>query len=93
MGDALRVMEPFTGQGIYFALRTAELAAEAMGNSRNSEAAYSAAVVRLYRERGWINDWLRRLIYHERIAGAVINLLQKWPRLVTELADNVLGEA
>ena len=29
-GDALRVMEPFTGQGIFFALRTGELAAEAI---------------------------------------------------------------
>jgi 3-oxoacyl-[acyl-carrier-protein] synthase II len=29
-GDALRVTEPFTGQGIFFALRTAELAAEAI---------------------------------------------------------------
>ena len=30
VGDALRVMEPFTGQGIYSALRGAELAADCL---------------------------------------------------------------
>jgi len=93
VGDALRVMEPFTGQGIYFALRTAELAAEAMNDSRNPEATYAAAVTQLYRERARINDWLRWLMYHERAARTVINLLQKRPRMISKLADNVLGEA
>ena len=31
VGDAARVTEPFTGQGIYFALRGAQLAAESIG--------------------------------------------------------------
>lgn len=31
IGDAARVVEPFTGEGIYYALRSGELAAEAIG--------------------------------------------------------------
>ena len=93
VGDALRVMEPFTGQGIFFALRTAELAADAIGIPRRPEAAYAAAVARFYRERARTNDWLRRLMYHERIARIAINLMRNWPWLTGRLADNVLGEA
>ncbi len=93
VGDALRVTEPFTGQGIFFALRTAELAADALGNSQRPEAAYAAAVARFYRNRARTNDWLRRLMYHERIARVALNALRNWPWLTRRLADNVLGEA
>jgi flavin-dependent dehydrogenase len=92
VGDALRVMEPFTGQGIYFALRTAELAAEAMGVPHGPEAAYAAAVARFYRHRARTNDWLRQLMYHERAARVAIGTLRNWPWMVSQLADNVLGE-
>jgi len=92
VGDALRVMEPFTGQGIFFALRTAELAAEAIGLSPRGEATYAARVTRLYRERARTNDWVRRLMYHERIARIAINGLRNRPWLTRRLADNVLGE-
>ena len=30
IGDAARVVEPFTGEGIYYALRSGELAADAV---------------------------------------------------------------
>ncbi|HUI08597.1 MAG TPA: FAD-dependent monooxygenase [Verrucomicrobiae bacterium] len=93
VGDALRVMEPFTGQGIFFALRTAELAVEAMGGSHRAEAAYAAAVARFWRERARTNEWLRRLMYHERTARVVIRALRNRPWLTRPLADNVLGEA
>jgi flavin-dependent dehydrogenase len=93
VGDALRVMEPFTGQGIFFALRTAELAADALGTSRRPEAAYAAAVARFYRDRARTNDWLRRLLYHEKTARLVLRALRNWPRLLAGLTDNVLGEA
>jgi flavin-dependent dehydrogenase len=93
VGDALRAMEPFTGQGIYFALRTAELAAEVINSSPVAEAAYAAAVTQLYRRRARTNRWLRRLLYHERVAAAVIRALHNRPGLTRRLADNVLGEA
>jgi flavin-dependent dehydrogenase len=90
-GDALRVMEPFTGQGIFFALRTGEMAAEAIGHESGSEERYSAAVAELYRQRGRTNRCLRHAMYRERAARPVIPLLRHTPRLAHWLADNVLG--
>lgn len=91
-GDALRVMEPFTGQGIFFALRTAELASEAICNRSHPEVMYAAAVTALYRQRGRTNEWLRRVMYRERAARAIIPIVQRTPRLARWLADNVLGD-
>jgi len=90
-GDALRVMEPFTGQGIFFALRTGEMAAEAVGHESGREERYTAAVAELYRQRGRTNDCLRHAMYRERAARIVLPLLRHTPRLAYWLADNVLG--
>jgi geranylgeranyl reductase family protein len=90
-GDALRVMEPFTGQGIFFALRTGEMAAEAVGHPSRREEWYAAAVAALYRQRGRTNEYLRHAMYRERAARVVIPLLRNAPRLARWLADNVLG--
>ena len=92
VGDALRVMEPFTGQGILFALRTAEIVAESIGSSLQPERNYIADVTTLYRQRGRTNEWLRRLMYCERAARAIIPLVRRMPGLARWLADNVLGE-
>lgn len=65
IGDAARVVEPFTGQGIVFALSTGLLAAEAAatGLARDNLAAalasYSRSHRRLYREHAWVNTLLR----------------------------------
>ena len=91
-GDALRVMEPFTGQGIFFALRTAELASEAIRNRSHPEVMYAVAVTALYRQRGRTNEWLRRVMYREWAARALIPIVQRAPRLACWLADNVLGD-
>lgn len=90
-GDALRVMEPFTGQGIFFALRTGEMAAEAVGHPSRREERYAAVVAELYRQRGRTNDYLRRAMYHVQAARVVIPLMRYAPRLAHWLADNVLG--
>jgi len=92
VGDALRVMEPFTGQGILFALRTAEIVAEAIGSPSQPERNYAADVTTLYRQRGRTNEWLRRVMYRERAARAVVPLVRRIPGLARWLADNVLGE-
>ncbi len=65
LGDAARVVEPFTGEGITFALSTGLLAAEAAraGLARNNPASalagYSRAHRQLYRRRAWVNTLLR----------------------------------
>jgi flavin-dependent dehydrogenase len=88
-GDALRVTEPFTGQGIFFALRTAELAAEAIGSSRD----YGRSIRQLYRQRGQTNFLLRKLLYHHHGAGLTIGLLHRLPGVSRRLAANVLAQA
>ena len=87
VGDALRTVEPFTGQGIFFALRTAELAASCLGDPRR----YAAAVTRLYRQRGRTNDLLRGLLYHQRSAGIVMRALRRWPAGLRWFAHSVLA--
>ena len=90
-GDALRVMEPFTGQGIYFALRTGELVAEPIGIHSHRERWYAAAMATLYRQRGRTNACLRHAMYRERTAHAILALVGRAPSLARWLADNVLG--
>lgn len=89
VGDALRVTEPFTGQGIFFALRTAELAAAAIAGEIGD---YAAAARELYRQRGRANGLLWRLLYRQRAAAGVMAGLRKWPAARDWLAANVLAE-
>jgi flavin-dependent dehydrogenase len=84
-------MEPFTGQGIVFAVRTGEMAAEAIGYPSRSEERYAAAVATLCRRRARTNESLRHAMYHERAARVIIPLVRHTPRLARWLADNVLG--
>jgi len=65
LGDAARVVEPFTGEGITFALSTGLLAAEAAvdGLAKNDPAStlktYARAHRQLYRRRAWVNTLAR----------------------------------
>lgn len=86
VGDALRVVEPFTGQGIFFALRTGELAAELM-----EPAAYTHAVRALYQQRARTNKLLRELMYRPGLADWVLPVLRRWPTGLQWLAGNVLA--
>ena len=78
IGDAARVVEPFTGEGIYYALRSAELAAIAIqkmvrGEDRHSilrEFAREHAAI--YRGRLWINRMARAAVLSPRMASALM---------------------
>ncbi|MDQ6624118.1 MAG: geranylgeranyl reductase family protein, partial [Verrucomicrobiota bacterium] len=63
VGDAARVVEPFTGEGIYYALRSGELAAEMIAAGRGD---YAAAHEKLYRGRLWINRIARTAVLSPR---------------------------
>src|SRR5204862_7493478 len=60
IGDAARVVEPFTGEGIYYALQSGELAANAVakilrGDDRNSVLRdFGRVYAEMYRGRLWI---------------------------------------
>jgi len=87
VGDALRVVEPFTGQGIFFALRTAELVTESLCAERD----YAGAVRTLYRHCGRTNQLLRRLMYRAPCAEVAAVALTRWPGARRWLAANVLA--
>jgi 2-polyprenyl-6-methoxyphenol hydroxylase-like FAD-dependent oxidoreductase len=94
VGDAARVVEPFTGQGIYFALATGLRAAEAAeeGLRRRDVAAalgnYATRHRRLYR-RSWVNTLVRWALM---TPGRTVSLMRRWPprpALISFLSDRV----
>jgi len=78
VGDAARVVEPFTGEGIYYALRSGELAAAAIAAGDHNR--YAAAHQRLYTGRLWINRLARWSVEHARLTTSLLRILpnEKW---------------
>jgi geranylgeranyl reductase family protein len=87
VGDAARVVEPFTGEGIYYALRSAELAAQAIvkvirGNHDVDPASeYAEAHAAIYRGRLWINRLARAAVLSPRITSFLIHAARTQPIL------------
>ena len=85
VGDAARVVEPFTGEGIYYALRSAELAAQAIvkvirGNHDVDPASeYAEAHAAIYRGRLWINRLARAAVLSPRITSFLIHAARTQP--------------
>jgi geranylgeranyl reductase family protein len=95
LGDAARVVEPFTGEGIVFALTTGMLAAEAAvgGLARNdlstALAGYAQSHRRLYRRRAWVNTMLRWLLTTPSYPVRVLRKFDIPPGIVPFLAHRV----
>ena len=95
LGDAARVVEPFTGEGITFALATGHLAAEAalvglVGNDfATALAAYSRSHRQLYRRRAWINTLLRGLLTTPSRPVRLLRKAERLPGVVSFLARRV----
>lgn len=96
VGDAARVVEPFTGEGIYYALASGELAAEAIIAQHNgrdeAEAAanYGAEHARLYRGRLWINRLARAAVLSPRVASALLEVVRFQPALLRFLTGKIV---
>jgi geranylgeranyl reductase family protein len=73
VGDAARVVEPFTGEGIFYALRAGELAAAAIRAEDPRQ--YRAAHRELYAGRLWINGLARRAVEHPWLTTRLLRLL------------------
>jgi menaquinone-9 beta-reductase len=97
VGDAARVVEPFTGEGIYYALASGELAAKAIalqregGNAEDVAVAYSSAHAQLYRGRLWINRLARAAVLSPRIASAFLEVARFQPGLLRFLTGKIAG--
>jgi len=96
VGDAARVVEPFTGEGIYYALASGELAANAIISGRNGHdqaavsAGYSAAQAKLYDGRLWINRLARLAVLSPRYASLLLELLRFQPAPLRLLTSKIV---
>lgn len=98
VGDAARVVEPFTGEGIYYALASGELAAKAItlqrdgGGAEDVAVAYSSAHARLYHARLWINRLARAAVLSPRVASAFLGVARFQPVLLRLLTGQIAGK-
>ncbi len=91
--DAARVVEPFTGEGIYYAMRSGELAAEALTpENGDAEAAYRRAHGEMYRGRLWINHIARFAGLHPRLTSMALRIFRVWPAPLGALTAKVVGQ-
>jgi flavin-dependent dehydrogenase len=98
IGDASGMIDPFTGTGIQIALRTGELAAQAimdaMSEGADNQRAslfnralsyYAEAYAREFGSRMKVAGWLRRVALSPAIAGPVASLLALSPGLTRRI--------
>jgi flavin-dependent dehydrogenase len=96
VGDAARVVEPFTGEGIYYALASGELAAGAIISQHNGRdqaevaADYSAAHAKLYRGRLWINRLARLAVLSPRVASILLEAVRIQPAPLRRLTAKIV---
>ncbi|MGB8168212.1 MAG: NAD(P)/FAD-dependent oxidoreductase [Chthoniobacteraceae bacterium] len=88
IGDAARVVEPFTGEGIYYALASGALAADAI--VADDLGSYAAAHRELYRGRLWVNELAKSAVLYPRIATQALRLTRAWPQLLGMLTAKVI---
>jgi geranylgeranyl reductase family protein len=97
VGDSARVVEPFTGEGIYYALASGELAAKAIvlqcegGDAADVATAYSAAHAQLYRGRLWINRLARAAVLSPRVASAFLSVAHFQPWILRLLTGKIVA--
>ncbi|CAN5658255.1 geranylgeranyl reductase family protein [soil metagenome] len=86
VGDAARVVEPFTGEGIFYALRSGELAAEAI----ISGGSYAEAHAQLYRGRLWVNRLARAAVLSPRFTSTLLQAGLLRPTLLSALTSKIV---
>lgn len=98
VGDAAGFYDPFTGEGVTLALRTAELAARAIGAELRSGAshlvlprlhAYERARASATRDKFRFNRLVQLAVRHRGVADAIASRLARRP----DLADRLVGIA
>ncbi|MGQ0549604.1 MAG: NAD(P)/FAD-dependent oxidoreductase [Armatimonadota bacterium] len=98
VGDAAGTIDPMTGEGIYVALRSAELAAQtadavlARGDAvRARLATYETTRTAAFRNTWMVSRLLQRVIRHPRLAGLLLRRLAERPSLASRLLGVVSG--
>ena len=88
VGDAARVVEPFTGEGIYYALASGELAARHL--IARDLAGYAKSHAQLYRGRLWINQLAKQAVLHPRLASFALHFPAALRMLTTKVVRAVV---
>jgi flavin-dependent dehydrogenase len=97
IGDAARVVEPFTGEGIYYALRSAELAAGAIAkiiSGKDRQLAlreFARASAEMYRGRLWINRLARAAVLSPRIGSLFVRAARINPSILKLLTAKIVS--
>src|SRR5215469_4265068 len=97
IGDAARVVEPFTGEGIYYALRSGELAANAIGRILRGDARNSAlrefrrVYAEMYRGRLWINRLARAAVLRPRLGSVFVRIARINPSILKLLTAKIVS--
>jgi flavin-dependent dehydrogenase len=88
VGDAARVVEPFTGEGIYFALATAEMAANSL-IAGETLPQYTRRHHALYRSRVWVNDLVRLALLRPKRALFFCRILRHVPGVLRLASEQI----
>jgi menaquinone-9 beta-reductase len=95
IGDAARVVEPLTGEGILYALQSGMLAADAIfsaaANSSDPATVYAREHQKVYRHRLWVNQLARLAVLHPRISNQFLRLLRFNPAPLKYLTSKVVS--
>src|SRR5438270_4511679 len=97
IGDAARVVEPFTGEGIYYALRSGELAANAIVKIIHGEDRQIAlreflrAHRAMYRGRLWVNRLARAAVLSPKTASGFLQVARFSPVLLQLMTRKITG--
>jgi menaquinone-9 beta-reductase len=99
IGDAARVVEPFTGEGIYYGLRSGELAANAItkivrGKDRQSALRdFTRACAQMYRGRLWINRLARAAVLWPRVGSFFVHVARIEPAILKLLTTKIVSRS
>ena len=97
LGDAARVVEPFTGEGIYYAIRSGELAAIAISRTIRGEdqqatlREFARACAEMYRGRLWVNRLARAAVLSPRIASLLLRFGPLNPAIMRLMTKKIAG--
>ena len=96
IGDVARVVEPFTGEGIFYALRSGELAAQSIvkiiggANEERIRNEYERALHAMYAGRLWLNRLARSAVLSPRLASKFVSLARLQPAILRLLTNRVV---
>lgn len=96
LGDAARVVEPFTGEGIYYAMRSGELAADSLvaaASCADAERRYQSEHAQIYAGRLWVNRLARAAALRPLVTSRALGIARWWPGALGLLTRKVVAGA